>query len=142
MRRIGNEDLPYPWEIIYAQWQIRWLLSPEAWNALKNGHWVFSLQDDAMKQSGVSHHAAFEMISLIKIEMEERLESVGKDGGLCMARYYNEYSDSKISIMFNVPLPRVSKRIKRAMRYMAGKRKAVSYSDWIANGWKEIPRNA
>jgi hypothetical protein len=140
MRRIDNEDLPYPWEIIYTQWQFKWLLSPSVWNGLKDGHWAFSLQDDAMKQAGISHHAAFEVISLIKAEIDMRLDSVGpKDGDLCVARYYNEYSDEKIARMFGIPVEKVNRRIKRAMIYMAGKQKRVTYSQWIANGWSETP---
>ena len=142
MRRIGKEDLPYPWEINFYQWQIKWLLKPGQWNFIKERQWPFSIQDDAMNRAGVSHHAAFEIISLVKAEMEARIESVEpKDGDLCMARYYNEYSDEKIARMFNIPFPKVSRRITRAMEYMAGRRKRVTYSQWIANGWCETPRS-
>ena len=140
MRRIEGEDLPYPWEIIYTRWQFEWLLKPLNWSLIKIGQWPFAIQDDAMKQAGVSHHAAFENISLIKAEIEMRLESTGKDGNMCRARYFNEDSDSKISVSYNVPLSNVGKRIKRAMRYMSGKRKSISYSEWIANGWRENRR--
>ena len=141
MRRIEGEDLPYPWEIRYFQWQMRWLLKPGHWNLIKENQWPFSIQDDAMKSAGVSHHAAFEMISLVKAEIEARLESVGpKDGDMCMARYYNEYEDERIARMFNIPYWKVAYRIKRAMIYMAGRRKRVSYDRWIANGWNEIPK--
>jgi len=137
-----DDYYPYPWQIIYAQHQIRWLLSPMVWNMIKVGQWPFSIQDDVMSRAGVSHHAAFEMISLVKVELEMRLESVGKDGDLCMSRYYNEYEDERIARMFNVPYDRVRKRIYRAMRYMAGKgRKKTRYSKWISNGWKEDESN-
>lgn len=130
----------YPWEIRFAQHQIRWLLSPMVWNLIKINQWSFSIKEDVRIQAGVSHHAAFEMISLIKVELEMRLESVGKDGDLCMSRYYNEYEDERIARMFNVPYDRVRKRIKRAMTYMAGKRKKITYSQWISNGWHETSR--
>jgi len=140
MRRIEGEDLPYPWEIHYTQWEIRWLLKPENWNLIKQRQWPFCIQDDVLIRAGVSHHAAFEMISMVKADMEMRLESTGKDGDMCVARYYNEYEDEQIARKFNVPFPRVSKRIKRAMRYMRGHRKSCSYSEWIANGWQETPK--
>ena len=110
------------------------------WNLIKINQWPFSIQDDVMSRAGVSHHAAFEMISLVKVELEMRLESVGKDGFLCMARYYNEYEDERIARMFGIPYERVSRRIKRAMRYMSGRgRKQITYDEWIKNGWKEKP---
>ncbi len=135
-----DDYYPYPWQINYSQWQIRWLLKPGHWNFIKVGQWPFSIQDDVMSRAGVSHHAAFEMISLVKVELEMRLESVGKDGYLCLARYYNEYEDERIARMFNVPYERVRKRIKRAMVYISGKRKRITYSEWISNGWHETPR--
>jgi len=137
MRRIEGEDLPYPWEIHFSQWQTRWMLKPGHWNIIKEGKWPFSIKEDVMSRAGVSHHAAFEMISMVKVELEMRLESVGKDGFLCLARYYDEYEDERIARMFNVPYERVRKRIKRAMRYISGRRKSVAYSQWISNGWKE-----
>ena len=135
-----DEYYPYPWQVNYFQHQIKWLLEPLHWNLIKIRQWPFSIQDDAMRSAGVSHHAAFEMISLVKAEMEERLESIGKDGDLCWARYYDEHEDERIAKMFNVPFHRVNKRIRRAMEYMAGRRKIVTYSEWIANGWHETPR--
>jgi len=135
-----DEYYPYPWQINYYQWQIRWLLKPETWNFVKIRQWPFSIQDDALSRAGVSHHAAFELISLVKVEIEMRLESAGKDGDLCWARYYDEFNDEKIARKFNVPFHRVNKRIRRAMEYMAGKQKMVTYSQWIANGWHETPR--
>lgn len=132
----------YPWEIVYSQRQFRWLLSPMVWNMIKIRQWPFSIQDDVLSRAGVSHHAAFEMISMIKIEMEERLESVSKnkDGDMCVARYYNEDEDERIARKFGVPYGRVGRRIYRAMRYMAGWRKRCSYGEWINNGWSETPR--
>lgn len=140
MRRIEGEDLYYPWEIHYTQRQIRWLLEPLNWNLIKQRQWPFSIQDDAMSRAGVSHHAVFEKISMVKADMEMRLDSTDKDGEMCVARYYNDYSDEKIARMFYVPLHRVNKRIRRAMRYMRGHRKSCSYSEWIANGWQETPK--
>jgi len=138
-RELYPEDkdyYPYPWQINYSQWQIRWLLEPGHWNFIKENQWPFSIQDDAMKSAGVSHHAAFEMISLIKAEIEQRIDSTDKDGDMCFARFYNEFGDEKIARQFNIPIPRVSRRIKRAMRYMRGNRKNCTYDDFIANGWK------
>ena len=140
MKRIEGKDLPYPWEIRYAQWQIKWILEPGNWTLIKINQWPFSIQDDAMKQAGVSHHAAFVMISEINIEIDERLESVKKDGSLCWTRYYDGFDNERIAKMFDVPYWRVGKRIYRAMRYICGKRKNCSYSKWIANGWKEDPK--
>jgi hypothetical protein len=139
MKRIDKEDLPYPWEIHFMRWQMEWLLRPENWNFIKENQWPFSIRDDVISRSGMSHHAAFEMISLIKAEMEMRLESVGRDGYLCLDRYYDEYTDMQIARAFNIPIRDISRRIKRAMRYMAGKRKIITYSDWIGNGWRETP---
>lgn len=137
----GDEYYPYPWQVVYSQRQIRWLLKPEAWNVIKAGQWPFSIKDDALIRAGISHHAAFELISLVKAELEMRLESVDKDGYLCLARYYNEWSDEQIARAYNVPVQRVSQRIRRAMRYMAGReRKSISYDEWIKNGWSETPR--
>jgi len=135
-----DEYYPYPWQINYYQWQMRWLLEPDNWNLIKQRQWPFSIQDDILIRAGVSHHAAFEMISMIKADMEMRLESTEKDGHMCVARYYNEYEDEQIARIFYVPLHRVNKRIKRAMRYMAGHLKNCSYSEWITNGWKENPK--
>ena len=135
-----DDYYPYPWQINYSQWQIRWLLFPLHWNLIKENQWPFSIQDDAMKQAGMSHHAVFEKISLIKAEIEMRLDLTGKDGDMCMARYYNEYENEKIARIFDVPMTRINRRIKRAMRYMRGKRKNCSYSEWIANGWGENKR--
>ena len=134
---MSEDYYPYPWQINYSQWQIRWLLEPGHWNFIKENQWPFSIQDDAISRSGMSHHAAFELISLVKAEIEMRLDSVGKDGDLCVARYYNEDGDERIARKLSVPIQRVNKRIKRAMRYMRGKRKNCSYSEWIANGWQE-----
>jgi hypothetical protein len=136
---MSEEYYPYPWQINYSHWQIKWLLEPGHWNFIKENQWPFSIQDDVMNRSGTSHHAAFEMIILIKAEIDMRLESVGRDGYLCRARYYDEYSDEQIARAFNIPSRDVNRRIKRAMRYIAGKRKIVTYSDWIRNGWRETP---
>lgn len=138
---MSEDYYPYPWQINYSQRQIRWLLKDGHWSLIKVGQWPFSIQDDVMSRAGVSHHAAFEMISLVKVELEMRLESVSKnkDGDMCVARYNNEYEDERIARMLNVPYERVRKRIKRAMRYMSGRRKRCSYSEWINNGWRETP---
>ena len=139
MRRIEGEDLPYPWEIHYTQWQFKWLLKPENWNLIKQRQWPFCIQDDVLIRAGVSHHAAFEMVSMIKADMEMRLESTEKDGHMCIARYYNEYEDEQIARIFYVPVYKVNRRIRRAMIYMVGKQKKITYSEWIANGWNETP---
>jgi len=137
---MSEDYYPYPWQINYTQWQFRWLLEPGHWNFIKEGQWPFSIQDDVMSRAGMNHHAAFEMISLIKAEVEMRLGSTGKDGDMCFARYHDEYTDEKIARIFNVPVQRVGRRIKRAMRYMRGKQKNCSYSEFIANGWQESPK--
>ena len=103
-----KEYYPYPWQINYSQWQIRWLLSPLNWNLIKINQWPFCITDDALNRAGVSHHATFEMVSMIKVEVEERLNSVGpKDGYLCRGRYYDEDTDEQIARAFNVPVSRL-----------------------------------
>jgi DNA-directed RNA polymerase specialized sigma subunit len=131
----------YPWQIIWSQAQIRWLLNPLARNAIKLGQWPFSIQSDALAHSNVSHHASFELISLIKAELEARLNIIGRDKYLILARYYDEYTDEEISRAFNIEVNAVNRRIKRALRYIAGARKQIAYDDWIKNGWKEFPNS-
>ena len=139
MKRIDKEDLPYPWEINYCRWQFEWLLSPEVWNLIKEHKWPFSLQEDIKGRGGVAR-APFEMIALIKAEIDERLEAIGKDGDMCFCRYNNGWTDAKIARDFNLSIQDTSRHIKRGMIYMVGKRKRISYRDWISNGWSEIPR--
>jgi len=138
---MSDDYYPYPWQIWYSQWQIRWLLDPEAWDSISDGHWPFSTTDDTIIYNNTSHHADFEMISLIKAEMDDRIASVGRDGDMCVCRYYKQYTEDKIAKIFGIPYKKVGRRIKRAMRYMAGKaRKRTNYSEWIQNGWRETPR--
>lgn len=141
MRRIDGEDLLYPWEIRYQTWQIRWLLSPQVWDFILKNQWPFHIKEDIVSQSG-SHHAPFEDITLLRVEILDRLGEAGKDGQMVFSRYHHESSDNFISRMYNIPLDDVSRRIKRAMRYISGKRKPISYSQWIANGWSVTPRRS
>jgi hypothetical protein len=140
MRRIDKEDLPYPWEINYCRWQFEWLLSPDVWNLIQANQWPFAIRDDEISTKTGVHHAPFEMISLIKAEVESRLESTGKDGDMCFSRFHNEWACERIARNFNLSYYDVQRRIKRAMIYMIGKRKRISYSQWIANGWHETRR--
>jgi len=130
-------DEPYPWQIIFSQRQIRWLLAPGNWDAIRQGHWPFSISDYVVRSKNIRRQAYFEPISLVKIEMESRLESVSKDGEMCLRRYHDEYNDERIAKYYGVPIMRVNGRIKRAMRYIAGRdRKNISYEEWIKNGWR------
>ena len=140
MRRIDNEGLPYPWEIRYYRSQIKWLLSRYVRDIIREGQWPFSIKDEALNTAGVSHHAAFEQISIINVEIDNRIKSVGRDGDLCLGKYYHDCSNHYLARVFNISVQDVERRIKRAMTYMAGRLKSVSYDQWIANGWHETPR--
>jgi len=133
-----NDYYPYPWQIYYSRWQIEWLF--RNWDIIQDEKWPFSIQDDAMRCAGVSHHAAFEKISLIKAEVEARLDCVGKDGDMCLLRFHNGVTAHRIASLFDLHPDRVNTRIKRAMRYMTGKREIITYNQWIANGWNSKPR--
>lgn len=138
-----SEDY-YPWQIAFSQRQIKWLLASGNWDAIRDGRWPFSISDNILCSANVSQHAYFELISLIKIELEMRLQSVGRDGEMCLRRFHDEYSYERIAEIENIPIFRIPRRIKRAMRYMRGKeRKEISYNEWIKNGWSErpIPKN-
>jgi hypothetical protein len=135
-----TEEDYYPWEINYSQKQIRWLLGPIPWTAIKFGQWPFCIRDDIAARTNTSHHAPFELISLIKAELEVRLDSIGRDKYILLARFNGEWSDRDIAYAFNIDINRIGRRTARAMRYISGRRKRASYDNWIKNGWKERER--
>lgn len=132
-----SEEEYYPWDIVYRQAQITWLLSPVTWTAVRLRQWPFSIRDDIMTRANTNHHAAFELISLIKAELEARLDSIGRDKYILLARFYNEYSEAEIAHAFNLDVDSVGRRISRGMRYISGRRKRANYGLWIRNGWRE-----
>lgn len=141
--------MPEWWEpraIVYTMKQVLWLLG---WLlSIREGNWPpdprYTGYTDArgvMKTR--SHRAPFEAAALVAAELDARIKVCGQDGEMLHVYYCYGLELTRIARLVKMDEGRVSRRISRALRYIASgpdrrwhdtpKRKAQTYQEFISH---------
>lgn len=135
-----------PREIIFNKEQVLWLL---AWLlSIREGNWPpdhrYTGYTDALGVTKTrSHRAPFEASCQVAAELDVRIRACGQDGEMLNAYYCHGLEVSRIARLVKMDEGQVSRRIGRALRYIASgpdrrwhdtpKRKAQTYQEFISH---------
>lgn len=115
----------------------------EHWGDIELAMWPPPPYEE-VPSSYVSRHAYFEMPTIIKLEIEERLKRCGRDGQMLKDRYALGKSDTDMELTYRSKylryLEEIEQRIGHVLGYISGKkRKRSSYRDWREHRRVEEP---
>lgn len=135
------KDWYSPGEIHFTQQQAIWLI--QNLDTLRNGQWPQEVSSYIDIQDGgrsASRRAPFATPVEYAAEIESRMERAGIDGLILLAMECWEESEESLSNYLKIPVWRIRKKSKMALRYIAsgpvrrwlgtGKRSGKSYKEF------------
>jgi len=110
------------------------------WGDIALYRWPQCPFENVPGDSRSSGAALFERVVAVKIGLDTRMRTTGKDGQMLLDRYYRGKSDHEMWLTY-APLPpdEIDRRVDRVLGYISGRPKFRSYQEWRMHKPKNSP---